>query len=414
MRNNKFVKGAEYQKMTCPTSQTIPIGITWLKLWKIPFACLVLLAFASCSQPPNTVKGYVEGLTNDTVFVVQIPLYNFGGPAVKDTLFAKNGRFEYKFPNDGAYDLLIQFPQFFSHMPIRGTGIPETAALHIFVEPDDKINFKCRTNSTGISSIKTSGSKVNADYSTIQNKIYEIFRTQAEDETAVDRAIVENNKEAEEIGVAKRRKRYKTRDELFINYVKENLDNPVSAFLLNFSPSDSLVFYYDKLGENVRNSIFRQMLDRPMEEYIRYQSAGEGTKAPDFTLEDMNGKLFSLSSLLGKEKYVIIDFWGSWCIPCVKGIPQMKSLYEKNKNKIEIVGIACDEPSIDAWQNAVKRYKLPWINVYDESLALNKKYGIKNYPTKIIIDPEGTILFKEEGEGKGVLFYTKLEALLNK
>lgn len=157
------------------------------------------------------------------------------------------------------------------------------------------------------------------------------------------------------------------------------------------------------------------MLDREMERYTRYNNnaVDVGDKAPDFTLEDMDGKLFSLSSLLGKEKYVIIDFWGTWCGPCIAGIPKMKSLYEKYTNKLEIVGVACDESSVDVWQDAVKQYELPWINVYnDKSSLVNVEYDINGYPAKIVIDSDGTILVREVGEEED--FYTKLEALLNK
>ena len=63
----------------------------------------------------------------------------------------------------------------------------------------------------------------------------------------------------------------------------------------------------------------------------------DGIEAPDFTLNDLNGKPLTLSSLRGK--YVILDFWGSWCGWCIKGIPQMKEYYQKYAGKFEILGI---------------------------------------------------------------------------
>ena len=62
-----------------------------------------------------------------------------------------------------------------------------------------------------------------------------------------------------------------------------------------------------------------------------------GVEAPDFTLNDINGKPLSLSSLRGK--HVVLDFWGSWCGWCIKGMPQMKEYYAKYKDKLEILGI---------------------------------------------------------------------------
>ena len=85
-----------------------------------------------------------------------------------------------------------------------------------------------------------------------------------------------------------------------------------------------------------------------------------GNLAPEFTLKDLDGKNFDLSSLRGK--YVVLDFWGSWCGWCIKGIPEMKKAYEKYKGKIEFVGIDCNDTE-DKWKKAVAEHQLPWINV---------------------------------------------------
>ena len=89
----------------------------------------------------------------------------------------------------------------------------------------------------------------------------------------------------------------------------------------------------------------------------------------------------------------------------------MKDIYEKYKDKLEILGVACNERSVAVWRDAVKQHELPWINVYnDNSSAVNVKYGVRVYPTKIVIDPKGTILIREEGEGDD--FYKKLESII--
>ena len=74
-------------------------------------------------------------------------------------------------------------------------------------------------------------------------------------------------------------------------------------------------------------------------------------KAPDFTLSDINGKSLSLSSMRGKV--VVLDFWGSWCVWCIRGIPDMKKYYEKYKGKFEIIGMDCGDSLMDRFDSAL-------------------------------------------------------------
>lgn len=129
--------------------------------------------------------------------------------------------------------------------------------------------------------------------------------------------------------------------------------------------------------------------------------------APDFTLNDINGKPLALSSLRGK--YVILDFWGSWCVWCIRGIPNMKAYYNKYKGKFEILGIDCND-SEQEWKDAVKKHELPWLHVYNTpDSQLLGTYNIEGFPTKIIIDPDGKIVKTIVGEDPE--FYTLLDQL---
>jgi len=133
----------------------------------------------------------------------------------------------------------------------------------------------------------------------------------------------------------------------------------------------------------------------------------DGAEAPDFTLNDINGKPLTLSSLRGK--YVILDFWGSWCGWCIKGIPQMKEYYQKYAGKFEILGIDCNDPE-EKWKAAVEKYELPWLHVYNtrDSKVL-EQYQIEGFPTKIIVGPDGKIVKTVIGEDPA--FYTFLDEL---
>lgn len=135
-----------------------------------------------------------------------------------------------------------------------------------------------------------------------------------------------------------------------------------------------------------------------------------GVMAPDFTLNDINGKPLSLSSLRGK--YVVLDFWGSWCGWCIKGMPEMKKYYAKYQGKFEILGIDCNDPEAK-WKEAVKKHELPWLHVYNpKNSKVLADYGIQGFPTKIIVGPDGKIVKTIVGEDP--TFYTFLDETFGK
>ena len=138
------------------------------------------------------------------------------------------------------------------------------------------------------------------------------------------------------------------------------------------------------------------------------QNIAEGAKAPDFTAKQVDGANFTLSSLQGK--YVVLDFWGSWCKWCIKGFPDMKEAYSKHKGKVEFVGIACRDTE-EKWKAATAKYEIPWISVLNPAgNDLVSVYDVKGFPTKIVIDPKGNIAKIILGEDPA--FYTYLESVL--
>jgi thiol-disulfide isomerase/thioredoxin len=134
--------------------------------------------------------------------------------------------------------------------------------------------------------------------------------------------------------------------------------------------------------------------------------------AHEFTKQDINGQTLSLASLRGK--YVLLDFWASWCGPCRKGNPHLKSLYSKYKDKgLEIVGVSDDDRDLAAWKKAVEQDGIGiWRHVL-RGLDMEKRmanqpnpddisdyYGIHSLPTKILIDPQGKIIGRYGGGGE--------------
>jgi thiol-disulfide oxidoreductase resA len=156
-------------------------------------------------------------------------------------------------------------------------------------------------------------------------------------------------------------------------------------------------------------SINQQKAEKEIREKAAKMQAA-GVVAPDFTLNNINGKPFKMSSLKGK--YVVLDFWGSWCGWCIKGFPKMKEYYQKYKGKFEILGVDCNDTP-EKWKAAVKKHELPWLNVYNprESKVL-ADYAIQGFPTKIIVGPDGKIVKTIVGEDPA--FYTLLDELFGK
>ena len=137
------------------------------------------------------------------------------------------------------------------------------------------------------------------------------------------------------------------------------------------------------------------------------QEDTDAMMAPDFTLEDIYGMPLTLSSFRGT--YVVLDFWGSWCPWCIKGIPEMKEYYKKYSGKFEIIGIDCNDP-VEKWKAAVANYDMPWKHVYNpKGSRLAQQYGVQGYPTKIIIDPKGRVDKVVVGEDPA--FYKYLDEL---
>ena len=138
-----------------------------------------------------------------------------------------------------------------------------------------------------------------------------------------------------------------------------------------------------------------------------------------FSQVGMDGNIVDITALKGKV--VLVDFWGSWCVPCRLSHPALKKLYDKyNAKGFEIIGISNeaanstrDKAKQDiAWRKAIKEDGLPWLQVlYDPAINdLVKEYDINGYPTKFLIDQNGKFVMRILGNSEK--FHAELEAKL--
>lgn len=191
-----------------------------------------------------------------------------------------------------------------------------------------------------------------------------------------------------------------------VDFIRNNPDNPGSIELMNMLTPDQIEvaeLISDKAKSDLNGAMYEiyiNSLKAELQRRIQAEKVAPGKPAPDFSLPDPDGKMISLSSLKGK--YVMLDFWGSWCGWCIKGIPQMKEQYELLKDKVYFVSIDCND-SKDVWTAALEKYEMPWIQLWSDPStpapeSIMTLYAVEGFPTKFIIGRDGNILHKVVGE----------------
>lgn len=120
------------------------------------------------------------------------------------------------------------------------------------------------------------------------------------------------------------------------------------------------------------------------------------TKAPDFTLKDVNGRTFSLSSLKGKV--ILLNFWATWCPPCKAEMPSMNQLYNEIKAKrFEVVAVSSDR-SLSNVKEFLSKSRVDFTVLFDEKKTVTREYKVFSMPTTFLIDRNGLIVEKYYGE----------------
>ncbi|MBP6455817.1 MAG: AhpC/TSA family protein [Chitinophagaceae bacterium] len=202
----------------------------------------------------------------------------------------------------------------------------------------------------------------------------------------------------------------------FFNFIKTHNDDALGSFMVHDVLSKN-----SQIESSVSDSMFNILTAKNKQSFFgkkisslktKMHSSDIGFMAPDFTLPNEKGKKITLKSLRGK--YVLIDFWASWCGPCKAEIPNLKTAYEKYHDKgFEILSVSLDDKR-EKWDAALAQFQMPWLQVSDVKgfqSVVSDFYYIPSIPKTLLLDKTGKIIGKDY---RGNALEKKLEELLGK
>lgn len=357
--------------------------------------CLTGL-LAGCSQ--SKVEIQFEGFVNDTLVVSHAAISDLSkissndDPLITcDTLVMQQGFIRLK-PNTSQAEKYVCISNEIKYQ-----------AIEFFTAPHDRLNIKVTRTDNGLDYTVT-GSELMEDISGMEEKARLLRNMRStlskKDENRIDSITT-------------------LCTNIYCDYLKSNLNQPAAIWAINHVPADTALFYIDSLGDNAKNSILAPLYESTKQKCRKYAvrkkaeaSIVEGAIAPDFSLPNTEGNLQTLQSMQGK--WIVLDFWGTWCPWCIRGFGEMKNYYNRYNDKCTFIGICCRDKK-ERWLEGVSKYELPWTNLFSDpqtpaEQAVEAIYAVQGYPTKIIITPERTIARIVLGEDPA--FYQALDELL--
>lgn len=335
-------------------------------------------------QENFVIEGNVKGLPDNT----DIFLSGFNGTDTLAKSKAENGVFVLK----GKVE----------NVDSRILNIPSLNKRLVLFMGNDHINITSKNED--FSDLNVSGSESNKDY---EEFIYDIkplndyvgyYRTQ------VQNAATQGARDSMMIAL---NTAYGIYEESIDRFIARKKNSPVAALLLAYSydtDPNKDVMLLDKRFKQLDGDALQSQFAANIKQVIETDKIGAvGTAAVDFTQPDTSGKDVSLSQFKGK--YVLVDFWASWCKPCRMENPNVVAAYNQYKNKnFTILSVSLDQEK-NNWLKAIQADHLTWTHVSDLKFWGNdvaRLYHVQSIPHNILVNPDGIIIAKDlRGEELG-------------
>ncbi|MEO9022865.1 MAG: TlpA disulfide reductase family protein [Ginsengibacter sp.] len=353
------------------------------------FLLLPVFSFANPPIKGETIKGHAQ--FKDAVHMVYLN-YRNADKLVKDSSLLKEGRFEFKaaISEPTLATLYVRF------VNTDENGRPKMDGMQIFMEPGTmQIEVK-----DSMKFAKIIGSKSQKDFETF-NDLQKPFNDKA---SALNGQYMAFRKDKNEEGMKKVAEDFdKLTDErsekVFHTYLNEHPQSPISLYVLRqYAGYDidaqKVEPIFNKIPASIRKSASGIAFKKEME---TSKKTGIGAMAMGFTQNDTLGKPVSLADFKGK--YVLLDFWASWCGPCRAENPNVVKAFNQYKDKnFTVLSVSLDQPGKEqAWLDAIHKDGLTWTHVSDLKFwdnAVAKEYGIRAIPQNFLLDPTGKIIAK--------------------